>query len=919
MKQLLMMVLSAWLLVMELRAEVLATERVYLSGQGPSDARSWDFFCTKGRNSGVWTTIPVPSNWEQHGFGGYNYGHDKNKHDEEGWYRCRFQAPEIWHDRIVRIVFEGSMTDTEVKINGKLAGPIHQGAWYEFSYPISDLLQLGQENLLEVKVAKKSANESLEDAERVADFWVHGGIFRPVYLEVLPTLFIDRVAIDARADGQFQIDVLTGGENKTAQISAQIETLDGQPVGAPLEGTRRDVAEPVRLTAQINQPRTWSDEQPDLYRVRVTLKVAGQPVHELITRFGFRTFEVRPGDGLYLNDKKMIIRGINRNTFRPKTGRALDAQDDADDARAMKAMHVNLVRSHVSPTKAFMDQCDELGLFLINELCTWQKPHIETPLARKLIQEMVARDVNHPSLLMWANGNEGGFNLEVDGDYALHDPQRRPVIHPWAFFGDIDTAHYRTYAQHVELLKGPNVYLPTEFLHGLYDGGHGAGLEDYWNAIRASTYGAGGVLWCWEDAALVRTDQEGRLDTYGNKSADGIVGPYGEKEASYFTAQTIWAPIQTTLDQIDADFNGHISLRNEYAFTDLKQCTFEWRLLNYSGPLAAAATTTVIQSAAVAAPEIAPGQTGMLALKLPANWRANDALELIAHDPHGLQNFRRVWPLTRSDPLKELQPVKLKTEDHLFTFTFGRVAYRFSPETGRLLEATLDGQPLGFANGPIPFWETPSTPAAADWKVAARREGDAVAITARSAAGASDFTWIIKPSGVVELHYQFSLPREKQNYWGVRFDLDESAVRAKRWRGDGPYRIWNNRRKGPAHGLWENNFNRGLAGEVWELPEFSGIFAHVDWMRIDLNSGAHLLLIPDEGTRDIGVLRPPNSTLRMNASWAYPAEGGLFAFHKVPAVGDKFKKSELKGPQSEPQTPPSVMEGKLRFFIQPPK
>ena len=125
------------------------------------------------------------------------------------------------------------MTDTEVKINGKSAGPVHQGAFYRFKYDISDLLNYKGKNLLEVTVSKESANESVNRAERISDFWVFGGIFRPVYLEAFPQQYIDRVAIDARADGSFYMDVYTGGKGK-AKHKSQLQTTDGKNYGAEM-------------------------------------------------------------------------------------------------------------------------------------------------------------------------------------------------------------------------------------------------------------------------------------------------------------------------------------------------------------------------------------------------------------------------------------------------------------------------------------------------------------------------------------------------------------------------------------------------------------------------------------------------------------------------------------------------------------
>ncbi|MBD0288795.1 MAG: glycoside hydrolase family 2, partial [Flavisolibacter sp.] len=113
----------------------------YLSGTDKDHTVDWDFMVTGGRNSGKWTKIPVPSNWECQGFGEYHYGWEEDfKKNETGLYKYAFKTAPAWKDKTVKIVFEGSMTDTEVKINGKAAGPVHQGSFYRFKYNITDLL-----------------------------------------------------------------------------------------------------------------------------------------------------------------------------------------------------------------------------------------------------------------------------------------------------------------------------------------------------------------------------------------------------------------------------------------------------------------------------------------------------------------------------------------------------------------------------------------------------------------------------------------------------------------------------------------------------------------------------------------------------------------------------------------------------------
>src|SRR5674476_782409 len=124
------------------------TEILYLSGTDKDHTVQWDFFCTHGRNSGKWSKIAVPSNWELQGFGTYHYGQPDLTADEKGLYKYEFFVPGNYSKKSVYIVFEGSMTDTEVKVNGKIAGPVHQGGFYRFKYDISDLINFDGKNIL---------------------------------------------------------------------------------------------------------------------------------------------------------------------------------------------------------------------------------------------------------------------------------------------------------------------------------------------------------------------------------------------------------------------------------------------------------------------------------------------------------------------------------------------------------------------------------------------------------------------------------------------------------------------------------------------------------------------------------------------------------------------------------------------------
>jgi len=750
-------------------SETLVTENVYLSGHGSDDAQPWDFYCTQGRNSGFWTKIAVPSCWEQQGFGDYDYGVEFRPNErmpqplrapaEQGIYRRDFTVPAAWRGRAVRIVFEGVLTDAEVSINGVSAGPVHQGGFYRFSYDITDKLRFDAPNHLEVTVSKHSANPSVNRAERIGDYWNFGGIFRPVRLEAVPAQHLERVAIDARADGAFAADVFLGGDLPAGnEVVVQLKTALGEPVGSPVSVAVPAGAKQVNVRTQLPGVATWSAETPNLYTAEFTLRTGGivPAAHAMKQRFGFRTFELRPGDGLYLNGHKITLKGVCRHSFWPETGRTLSLVRQQEDIRLMKAANMNAVRmSHYPPDAEFLDLCDEAGLYVLDELAGWQGSY-DTPTGRILIPEMLKRDVNHPSILFWDNGNEGGFNRDLDGEYSLYDPQQRRVLHPWDPFGGIDTRHYPPYEDLVRRLKGPNLVMPTDYLHGLYDGGAGAGLEDYWQALSASPVGAGAFIWVFADEGIARTDQNGRIDVFSTYAPDGIVGPRHEKEGSYYAVREIWSPIQIAPPVLNEKFNGALTVTNHYDFTSVAQCRFEWQLLRFPGPFEGATRSKVLARGDIAAPAIAPHETGTLALNLPANWREAEALAFTVIGPDREELWTNTWPVLPSSPQNPFSTAstappespKAVTSAGEIRLSAGTTTAKFDASTGVLQSLQHDGKSFAFANGPHVVFARPENAGPVEWTTLAA--GDTTGeIQIRKLA-------VPKPASTLEIELEFT-------------------------------------------------------------------------------------------------------------------------------------------------------------------
>ena len=892
------------------------TEFKYLSGRGKDDAVEWDFFCTEGRKSGKWMKIPVPSQWELQGFGNYNYGHDKNKHKEQGRYKRSFSVPDSWKNRRVKIVFEGSMTDTEVLVNGKSAGPVHQGGFYRFGYDITDLVKSGG-NALEVNVNKVSANNSVEQAERKADYWVFGGIYRPVYLQSLPEEYIDWCSVDADADGSFLLDVYLKHVDQADSLSAQILAMDGSPLGAPFSSSVKKGSLKTSLSAKLEGHKVWSAESPILYKVQLQLQKGNKTIHSVVRRFGFRTFAVKPGDGLYLNGRKIRLKGVNRHCFWPDSGRCLSRELSYADVRLIKEMNMNAVRmSHYPPDTHFLEACDELGLYVLNELAGWQKPSYDTKIAERLIGQIIKRDQMHPCILFWDNANEGGWNTEVDDEFAKYDLQKRNVLHPWDNFGGVDTDHYEKYASVQSKINGKDLYMPTEFLHGLYDGGHGAGLNDYWNLLGKAPLGAGGFLWCFCDEGVVRTDKNGMLDVDDNHAPDGIVGPYREKEASFYTIKEILSPVQLSLDSVVED-GGVLDVENCYDFRNLNTCTFKWKII---GSLALNESQgTVLFHGSLKGPSIAPHEKGKLKLPLSGDWKKGDLLQLTALDVDNQELF--TWSHNLRKPEEYLnrtagrlcsKPLSVEERGDMLQVSAGSIAALFSRKSGMLQGILKEGREISLSNGPRVVQKLEKkNDASPELKITHNKSFVSVEVV-NPDSGLSALSWKMHAGGYLEMSCSYACKGD-YDFHGITFDYPESKVNAKQWLGNGPYRVWKNRLRGPQFGLWNLSHNSSVPGHIREYPAFKGYFANVNWLQLKTREGAFAVASsqPDLFMRLFDPGDGPNP-----AKTKLPTFKGDISFlYAIPAIGTKFMRSKDLGPESQKAKADGEFRITLCFFF----
>lgn len=498
-------------------------------------------------DDGDWETIPVPSVWQLHGhdfpiylnitypyWGPNGRGEDPQpptaptRYNPVGQYRRTFTVPSDWKGRRTFLHFEGVKSAHYVWINGELVG-YDEDSYTPSEYDITDHLKPGT-NQIAVEVYRYADGDWLEDQDMIRV----SGIFRSVHLYSTPAVHLRDFKLDTplndtytEAELAVTASVRAYGDGGTGRYTVETQLYDarGHAVWSrPLEqaadlgtaGAGQDVT--VRAAKAVSKPRLWSAEHPNLYTAVLRLRdPAGKVIETLSHRVGFREFALK--DGLMrINGKPVSFRGTNRHEMHPSRGTALTREDMVEDITIIKRMNMNSVRtSHYPNNPLWYELADEYGLYLIDE--TNLETHgirdeypgdhpdwTEACVARA--QNMVHRDKNHASVVIWSLGNEagGGSTFTAMHDWIRsYDPTRviqyegddRPGI------SDIRSEMYdspQRVEQRAKDTSDTRPYVMIEYAHSM--GNSTGNFKKYWDVVRAHDVLQGGWIWDFVDQSL---------------------------------------------------------------------------------------------------------------------------------------------------------------------------------------------------------------------------------------------------------------------------------------------------------------------------------------------------------------------------------------------------------------------------------
>jgi len=596
----------------------------------------------------AWKTIPVPSDWQAHGYDQprYNnitYPFPANRPliphaaNPVGSYRREVVVPAGWEGRDVILHIGAAGSAYRVWVNGAELG-YSEDSKLPSEFDVTRHLRRGT-NTIAIQVHRWSDGSYLEDQ----DFWRVSGIERSVFLKAVPRervtdLFVHAGLDRAYRDGTLGVDLSM--TRRSGPMTARITLRDGERE-VLVRDTRvaAGAARTVTLSADVPGVRQWSAETPNLYTLLVELFDGnGRLVQATPQRIGFRTVEVRNGQ-VTVNGRPIRIRGVNRHEHDPETFHVISEASMRRDIELMKRNNINAVRtSHYPNDPLWYALADEYGLYVMDEAnieshaymdyanknpqqrATYQigfDPAWETAHVSR-VTNMVERDKNHPSIIFWSLGNEAGIGPNFEKAAAAarrRDPSRLISYLGWGTldwehqpngYVDIYAPMYDDVEKMVDWANDPTRTQPMiqcEYAH--MQGNSGGNLKEYWDAIYAHDKLQGGFIWDWVDQSMFRYTRDGRRywgdgGEYGPNPGgdiefgDGLNQPDRTPNPHLYEVQKVLSPIQF------AGFDpaaGTVTVLNRHDFRDLSGFAFEYAIEEDGVAIATGALPTPVVAA----------------------------------------------------------------------------------------------------------------------------------------------------------------------------------------------------------------------------------------------------------------------------------------------------------------------------------
>lgn len=694
--------------------------------------------------------ITVPGNWQLQGYGKMHYSDlwynfpinppYVPTENPTGIYKRTFFVEESYRDKKIIIRFCGVDSAYHLWINGKEVG-YSKVARNESEFDITDIIRVGEENDVTVRVYQWSDGTYLEDQ----DMWWESGIFRDVELIGVPKDGINDYKVIADLDDEYKNGIfkVEAFLRTTKEVNVTFELVDA---GENTVFTKTVVAKEGKacideVIADVNH---WTAETPYLYKLFMTVEDDGQIVEVIPQNIGFRNIRLN-GETFLVNGVAIKFKGVNRHDYSPQNGRVVSREEIEKDIILMKQFNINAIRTSHYPNSYYLyDLCDEYGMYLIAETdleChgfeltgdyKWitDDPSWELAYVSRMTR-MIERDKNHPAIIFWSLGNESAFgcNFRKMTDVA-HEMDPTRLVH---YEGDFDVESADVYSTMytwienpkkpylmkdiIEKSKKPHVH--CEYCHAM---GNGPGnLKDYQDLVYAHDKLQGGFVWEWFDHGIESFTESGEKyyryggdfgDDPSNKDfcIDGLIMPDRTPSPGLYEYKKVIEPITTTAVDIQ---KGIINLLSRYDFANLDRFNLVYKVME---------DDVILQTGFMAVPSIEarankditlPYDLSAIKVKPGAHYYVNISYQLredtsYASSGHELATAQFELPLYKEGIVVRPEGILNVEKEHTTLHVKGaNFSLDFNLVNGNLMNIVRDGMQV-LSKGPrLTLWRAP--------------------------------------------------------------------------------------------------------------------------------------------------------------------------------------------------------------------
>ena len=532
-----------------------------------------------------WGKITVPGNWQTQGYGvpiyiNINYPFMRNRpsvttEPPKDWTAYENRNPVGSYVTFVDVTkemlsknlilhFGGVHSAMYVWVNGQKVG-YSQNSMSPAEFDVTTYLREGR-NRLAVEVYRWCDGSYLEDQ----DMWRLSGIFRSVQLWVRPLAHISDYRVTAepnadysKAEVKARIQICNTGKEIARNLKASLK-IDGLTEGIVSTMLAGDTTT-IELSSTIDQPLLWSAEKPNLYPFSIELKdEKGALIEHFDYHLGVKKVEV-VGEVFKINGQNVKLKGVNRHDHHPITGRYVDDATYEEDIRLMKQANVNFLRTSHYPDREYIyELCDKWGIYVMDEAnhethgygyandvmgedLSFQQAHVDRA------ESLVKRDFNHPCVILWSLGNEGGVGPNIEAMYnkvkeldstrpPFYDSDRR-----YSCIWDDSYLYPDDLKKNAEAVKD-KPFMMREYAHAM--GNSCGNLQEFWDVIYADSSICGAAIWDWVDQGLLKDGYYAYGGDFGDMPNDGpfcingLIAPDRKPHPHYYEVQHVYQPIK---------------------------------------------------------------------------------------------------------------------------------------------------------------------------------------------------------------------------------------------------------------------------------------------------------------------------------------------------------------------------------------